>query len=161
MRPYGSPEALEVRRQIAARLLAQGETLAKVAAAVGANISSVKRWKRVLARGGESALAGSRHRGPVPRLTPAERRHLLAALELGADHWGFPTPEWNCRRVRAVIEGLFQVHYHVDYVGTLLHQLGWSAQKPEHRARECDEAAIERWRRDEWPRLKKGDRAES
>jgi transposase len=161
MRPHGSPEALEVRRRIAARLLAQGDTLTKVAAAVGADVSSVKRWKRALARGGETALTRSRHSGPLPRLTPGDHRRLLAALELGADQWGFPTPEWNCLRVQAMIERLFQVSYHVDYVGTLLHQLGWSAQKPEHRARERDEAAIERWRRDEWPRLKKEGRAKS
>jgi transposase len=84
-----------------------------------------------------------------------DRNRLLRALNAGAQHWGFPTPEWNCPRVKVLIEQLFEVSYHVDYVGTLLHQLGWSAQKPEHRARERDEGAIERWRRVEWPRLKK------
>jgi len=86
---------------------------------------------------------------------------LRDALIAGAKQWGFPTPEWTCQRVKMLIERLFGVHYHVDYVGTLLHQLGWSAQKPEHRARERDEAAIERWRRVEWPRLKKENRTTS
>ena len=45
--------------------------------------------------------------------------------------------------------------------GPTLSPLGWSAQKPEHRARERDEDAIERWRRVEWPRLKKEDRTKS
>lgn len=155
MRPHGSPEVLEARRRIAARLLAQGDKVTKVAAAVEASVSSVKRWKGALAREGESALASMVHPGPAPRLTPADYRRLVAALKAGADCWGFPTPEWSCSRVKVLIEHLFQVNYHVDYVGTLLHQLGWSAQKPEHRARERDEDAIERWRRGEWPRLKK------
>jgi transposase len=81
----------------------------------------------------------------------------LAALADGAEPWGFPTPDWTCPRVKLLIERLFQVSYHVDYVGTLLHDLGWSPQKPEHRARECDQAALARWRRDKWPRLKKED----
>ena len=161
MRPHGSPEVLEARRLIAARLLAQGDTLTKVAAAVGANLSSVKRWKRDLAEDGDAAFASRPHPGPAPRLTAAEHRRLLAALTKGAEHWGFPSPEWNCPRVRVLIDRLFQVNYHVDYVGTLLHQLGWSAQKPEYRARERDEDAIERWRRLEWPRLKKEDRTKS
>lgn len=122
---------------------------------MGASVTSVKRWKDALARSGESGLARVPHPDPAPKLTPAARERLWAALHAGAEPWGFPTPEWNCTRVQMLIEQLFQVHYHVDYVGTLLHQLGWSAQKPEHRARERDENAIERWRRAEWPRLKK------
>jgi putative transposase len=161
MRPHGSPEVLEARRQIAARLLAQGDTVTKVAAAVEANVSSVKRWKESFALGGTAALASKPHPGPRPRLTPADHRHLLDALRAGAEGWGFPSPEWNCPRVKALIDRLFQVDYHVDYVGTLLHQLGWSIQKPAHRAREQDKHAIERWRRVEWPRLKKEDRTPS
>jgi transposase len=152
---------LEARRWIAARLLAQGNTLAEVAAAVGASTSSVKRWNDALLHGGMAALASKPHSGPTPRLTPADRKRLQNALKAGADRWGFPTPEWTCERVKMLIEQLFGVDYHVDYVGTLLHQLGWSAQKPEHRARERDEAAIERWRRVEWPRLKKENRTTS
>jgi transposase len=161
MRPHGSPEVLEARRRIAARLLVQGDTLTKVAAAVGADRSSVKRWKAALERCGEDGLAGKPHPGPQPRLTPRDRRCLVEALLAGADCWGFPTPEWSCARVKLLIERLFQTSYHVDYVGTLLHQLGWSAQKPEHRARERDEVAIARWRREQWPRLKKEDRTPS
>src|SRR5438128_5236721 len=161
MRPHGSPEVLEARRRIAARLLAQGDTVTKVAAAVGASWSSVKRWQDALARRGDAALGSRPHPGPTPKLTSADRKRLLAALHAGADWWGFPTPEWSCARVKMLIDRLFQVNYHVDYVGTLLHQLGWSAQKPEHRARERDEVAIERWRRVEWPRLKKEGRTSS
>src|SRR5438477_7401152 len=104
MRPHGSPEVLEARRLIAARLLAQGDTLTKVAAAVGANISSVKRWKHASAQDSDAALARHPHPGPVPRLTPADHERLLAALIAGADHWGFPSPEWNCSRVKVLIE---------------------------------------------------------
>jgi transposase len=86
---------------------------------------------------------------------------LLESLQAGADSWGFPTPDWNCPRVQLLISRLFHVSYNVDYVGTLLHQLGWSVQKLAYRAREQDARAIERWRREEWPRLKKEDRTPS
>ena len=119
---------LEARRWIAARLLAQGNTLTEVAAAVGASVSSVKRWSDSLLHGGMSALASRPHSGPTPRLMPADRQRLRDALIAGAERWGFPTPEWTCERVKMLIERLFGVYYYVDYVGTLLHQLGWSAQ---------------------------------
>jgi len=37
----------------------------------------------------------------------------------------------------------------------VLTALGWSWQKPERRAIERDEAAIARWTREAWPRIKK------
>ena len=55
-----------------------------------------------------------------------------------------------------MIQKRFGVTYHVDYIGTLLHKLGWSVQKPEQRARERDDALIKRWQQVEWPRIKKG-----
>jgi transposase len=161
MRPYGSPEVLEARRWIAAQLLAQGMTLTEVAAGVGASVSSVKRWSDALARDGDCALTSRPHSGPRPRLTQEDCQRLLAALNEGADRWGFPTPDWTCSRAKSLIERLFHVNYHVDYVGTLLHRLGWSPQMPVHRARERDEAAIARWRQVEWPGLKKEARTAS
>jgi transposase len=161
MRPRGSPEVLEARRRIAARLLAQGKTLTEVAVAVGASVSSVKRWSDALSKGGTTALASKPHPGRKPRLTSDDCGRLLVALNAGAECWGFSTAEWTCSRVKTLIEHLFQVSFHVDYVGTILHRLGWSPQRPEHRARERDEVAIQRWRRVEWPRLKKEARTAS
>jgi transposase len=57
--------------------------------------------------------------------------------------------------VQELIRRLFGVDYHPDYVGTLLHRLGWSPQKPEQRAAERREAVIARWRSERWPQLKK------
>jgi len=42
-----------------------------------------------------------------------------------------------------------------NHVGKLLHQLGWSHQKPERRALERNEAAIAHWKRTVWPAVKK------
>jgi transposase len=57
--------------------------------------------------------------------------------------------------VQDLIRRLFAVDYHPDYLGTLLHRLGWSPQKPEQLARERRETEIARWRRECWPQLKK------
>jgi transposase len=54
-----------------------------------------------------------------------------------------------------VIWKYFGVRYHRDHVGRLMHQVGWSHQKPETRARERDEARIEAWKHRDWPRVKK------
>ena len=156
MRPTGTPEALEARRRIAARLFAQGKSLTEVAAAVGCSVSSASRWRRAWKRRGERGLARKPHAGPSPRLTKPQRRELVRALDRGPEAWGFERCGWTCALVQSLIARLFGVSFHVDYVGTLLHQLGWSPQMPQQRARERDEEEIERWRRETWPRLKKG-----
>jgi transposase len=161
MRPVGTPEALEARRRVAARLFAQGKSLAEVAAAVGSSKSSASRWKDAWRHGGVRTLAAKPHRGPEPKLRPSEQRELLAALKLGTRYWGYLPEGWTGPLVADLIWRLFLVDYHPDHVGTLLHNLGWSPQKPEQRARERPEAAIARWRSERWPQLKKEPRAAS
>src|SRR2546430_3856977 len=57
--------------------------------------------------------------------------------------------------IAEVIERKFRVRYHRDHVGRLMHSLKWSPQKPERRALERKDAEIERWKKEEWPRVKK------
>lgn len=95
------------------------------------------------------------HPGPEPKLNCQQRRRLLTALKQGTSYWGYASAGWTGPLVRDLIRRLFAVHYHVDYIGTLLHKLGWSPQKPERRARERNERAVARWHREVWPRLKK------
>jgi transposase len=140
---------------IAARLFAQGTSVTEVAAAVGSSKSSASRWKHAWERGGAEALRPKRHPGPDPKLKAPQQKRLLAALKRGTRHWGYALAGWTGPLARDLIRRLFGVQYHVNYIGTLLRQLGWSPQKPEHRARERNERAIARWRRDTWPRLKK------
>lgn len=87
-----------------------------------------------------------------------QRRELKAALLQGPTASGFDRPGWTCALVCELIERRFGVRFHVDYVGTLLHELNWSPQLPQQKARERNEQDIEHWRRDIWPQIKKGDR---
>jgi transposase len=155
MRPKGSAEALEMRRQIAGRLLKEGKGLREVARLVGASPSSVFRWKAAMDAGGRTALAAKPHPGRPARLSAPQKQTLLAILRQGPRAAGFSTELWTLRRVAQVIERELGVRYHPGHVWTILRALKWSPQKPERRARERDEAAIDRWRTQEWERIKK------
>jgi transposase len=152
---------LEARRRKAVALLAEGQTLSAVAEQVKSSVSSVQRWRDAVAAEGEKALVAKPHPGPKSRLSRQQQQQLLKTLARGARRSGFATELWTCARVAQVIETRFGVSYHTDYVGTLLHKLGWSPQKPERRARECDDEAVATWRRETWPRLKKEARTKS
>lgn len=134
-------------------------SLTEVAAVVGSSVSSAHRWRKVWKHGGK--LRSKPHPGRVPKLSPHQRTELAAALARGTRCWGYAADGWTGPLVRDLIERLFGVEFHPEYVPRLLHRLGWSPQKPERRARERNEADIARWRRDEWPRLKKEPRASS
>lgn len=55
-----------------------------------------------------------------------------------------------------MIKRHFGVSYHPAHVSRLLRALGFSLQKPARRADQRDEEAIERWKEEKWPKLKKG-----
>lgn len=146
-----------VRRSIAVELLQDGNTLTEVADLLSVSVSSVKRWKKAFQQGGLAALAPKRHPGPKPKLSLTQKRRLRDLLLRGPLAAGFHTDLWTCRRVAEVVQREFGIAYHPDHLGRILHDLGFSPQKPQRRARERDEAAIERWRRHDWPRIKKRD----
>ena len=156
MRPKGSAAELQARRLLAGQLLLEGGYVDEVAEIVGASESSVRRWRRAVEKGGLEALRAKPHPGRKPRLDAKQKRQLIEILLAGPRKAGYSTDLWTCRRVAEVIAKKFQVKYHPDHVGKMLHDLGWTCQKPEQRAREADDAAMERWRKQDWPRIKRG-----
>jgi transposase len=155
MRPCGSPKALEERRQRVVALLEQELSLHEIARRLGCHASSVLRWRNAWQAGGRAALTAKPAAGRPPRLTAKQKARLVQLLRQGAMAHGYRTALWTTQRIAALIERRLGVRYHRNHVGKLLHQLGWSHQKPERRAVERDEAAIAAWKRDVWPRVKK------
>lgn len=156
MRPPGTAAELEARRRFAAALLRDGKSLAETARLTGAHVSSVKRWKKALESAGEQALAAKPQPGRAPRLSCQQKRQLAETLCRGAVAAGFRTELWTLKRIAQVIERQFGVKFHPGHVWKILRAMNWSPQKPERRARERDEQAIQAWRREQWPRIKKG-----
>jgi len=156
MRTKTTIQELEARRRVAAKLLRRNFGVNQVARIVDAAPSSVSRWAKALRSGGLRALKAKPNRGAKPRLTSEEQRRLIRILRCGPLRSGYPTDMWTCQRVAEVIGRNFGVWYHPGHVWHLLSRWGWSCQKPEQLARERRERTIERWRREEWPRIKKG-----
>jgi transposase len=81
---------------------------------------------------------------------------LPELLERGAQAHGFRGEVWTWERVAEVIRREFGVSYHPAHVSRLVRASGLSLQKPSRRANQRDEEAIERWKEEKWPSLKKG-----
>ena len=143
------------RRVRAARLLQAGHKPAEVAKIVGAPRQTVYRWKDVLEADGLDALRDMSKGGRPALLGAEELVRVQIALMEGPTAHGFGTPLWTLKRVRVFIEREFGVRYSEVHVWRLLGQMGFSSQRPERRALERDEAAIEEWKKRTWPGLKK------
>jgi transposase len=155
MRPHGSPKELEQRRQRAISLLREGYQPVDVATMLDVDRRSVRRWKATHRQKGEKGIRAKQASGRPSKLDSTALRKLEKALLKGSRKAGYPTDLWTCPRVAQLIHSLFGVRYHVDHIGRILHDLGWSPQKPERRAIERDETRIKEWVKVDWPRIKK------
>ncbi|WP_306300065.1 winged helix-turn-helix domain-containing protein [Streptomyces sp. NRRL B-24085] len=92
----------------------------------------------------------------VEKLSPQQLQRLEAELKRGPLAHGFNDEGqgWTLKRVKLLIGRLFHVGYSVQGVWRLLKRHGWSCQVPVRRALERDEAAIEVWKAELWPRVK-------
>lgn len=142
------------KRVRAGRLMLAGKTPAQAAAAVGVARQTAYTWKARLDEGGIDALRAMAPGRPA-QLDARQIEELRVALLRGALAHGFGTELWTLKRVRALIERLHGVQFSEVHVWRLLGAMGFSSQKPERRAIERDEQAVQRWKRKTWPALKK------
>ena len=149
-------QALEDRRWRAAKLFRAGARLASVARTLQVSRQSVSRWYRQWKQGGVEALRAAGRAGRKPKLERQQLQQLDGALRQGARAQGFGTDLWTLPRVAKLIERLTGVRYHPGHVWRILQAMDWSVQRPEHRAKERDDAAIFRWQKRRWPQRKRG-----
>jgi transposase len=145
----------EWRRMQALTLKREGWAQRAIARALGVSDPAVSQWLAIAQRDGIEALRSHPAPGPVPRLTNEQERLIPEFLWHGPEAYGFRGQVWTCARVAAVIAREFGVRFHKDHVGRLLKRLGWTPQMPIRRAIQRDEPAIQRWRTDVWPELRK------
>lgn len=151
-RPFGTAAELERRRCRAVQAIERGESPEVVARTYGVHRASVYRWLAMARQ--PDGLAARPHLGPEPRLSSEQHRHLATLLLQGAKAHGWSNQLWTCARVRVLIQRHFGVSFHHDHVGRLLRQrLNWTPQKPQRRARERDEVAIDYFRQVRFPRV--------
>jgi transposase len=140
------------------RLLDQGLDPPGVATAVGTTVRSVQRWRSDAGNDGESspALTAVPHTGAAPKLTAEQIADVRAWLACDPGDFGFVGERWTAPRVAELITREFRVSMNHRYLNRwLMRHGGFTPQLPQRRPVERDEAAVARWLRVEWPRIKK------
>ncbi|MDD5224528.1 MAG: winged helix-turn-helix domain-containing protein [bacterium] len=153
MRPHGTPKNLEKRRRKAIRLLKSGKTFRRVAAEVGASLSSVVRWSQGHRKYGWEALRPKLIPGRSSFLSSRQKRMLAKILLQGPPKLGYQTDFWTLGLVGEVIEKHFGIRYSNSSLWKLMYLLGWSCQAPDPGARELNGKSGRNRKRYRWFRL--------
>jgi len=153
-----SAQTQEALRRRAVQAVLDGRTQVQAAQLVGVARGTVAKWMRQWRRGGERALAArpqGRPKGPA-RLKGWQAAQIVRTItDRTPDQLKLPFVLWTREAVGALIEERFGVRLSVWTVGRLLARWGFTAQKPVRRAWEQNPAAVERWLKVEYPRVRR------
>lgn len=116
---------------------------------------SVNQWLRWFELAGTQGLRGSKAPGPAPKLTAAQQEELSSLIDAGPQACGYQSGVWTGPMIGELIRARFGVNYHNHHIPRLLHQLGFSVQRPSKRLARADLEAQARWIRETYPEIKK------
>ena len=134
-------------------MLEQGKKPKEVAELLNVTPRSVTRWRQQ-AKNPKRKKTGDPP-GRKRKLTTRQVKKLEKALDRGAYAFGYAENYWTLDRIGQVIWQLFAVRYHPSGVWHVLDRMGWSCQRPQRRPFQRDDEAIEKWKAEELPRIKK------
>jgi transposase len=145
-----------LRRLAVKRVIEDGEKPSQVMDSLGLCRTSIYPWLREFKEKGWNALAESISAGPPPKLSEKQRQRVRRWI-LGKDprQHGFDFGLWTRQIVQTMILEKMGVELCLTSVGKLLASLDITPQKPLRRAYERDPFAVEKWRVEDYPELKK------
>jgi transposase len=151
MRTQGHAKELERVRMIAVKLFEAGRSSKEIAEILDVHAQTVRLWRRVWKKQGREGLLRKPHPGRPARLDGGQRGRRVELLVQGPIQNGFARHFWTTAMIAELIERTFGVACHADPVGTPLHAMGVTWQKPDRQARERGEAKIADFRQRVWP----------
>lgn len=149
----------EYRRNIAIKLLSEeGWSQQKIADFLDIFQLAVSHWATQVCNDPAHGLNDKPHPGAQPKLSEEKLMASLAMLfELGPVAFGYNDERWNVKRITQAVKELTGVGYHPSRIRVLLHEYGYSPQRPALIASQRDENAIQEWAQNEWPEIKKAE----
>jgi transposase len=117
--------------------------------------SSINTWLRWYETLGAEGLRTGKPPGAAPGLSAEQRAELVQVIKAGPQVAGFTSGVWTGPMLREFIFQHFGVGYHNHHIPRLLHQLGFSVQRPRKRLARADATAQAQWIEERFPAIKK------
>lgn len=143
------------RRLHAVALNMEGHTSGDISNILDVHRNNVRIWlQNWLKFDFEGILEGYRP-GRTPNLSESDLETFEDIVESGPIAYGFDSGVWTSPMLAYVIEVEFGVAYSPRHVRRLLHDLGFSVQRPRRKLARADSKKQNRWKRYTFPDLKK------
>jgi putative transposase len=153
---FSTADAEVFRNATVILMTAVGRSKTSIAEDLGCSPATVDNVRK---RYRDRGLAGLKRRkppGPKPRATAEYRAALREAVQTPPQTLGFGFSVWSAARLAAYLERQTGVALTADRVRRILHEEGFSFQRPKHTMKgKRDEAAYDKARR-QLKRMKKG-----
>jgi transposase len=141
-------------QQISALLLLDdGLDVWSIAARVGVSTTTIYTWRDAFLVKRWASLMRGKSSGRPPKLSESQLARLKELVVAGPEATGYATGCWNAALIQKLIEREFGKTFHVNYISSLLHNLGFSYQRARFVSDHLDEVARKRWRKRQWPAI--------
>jgi len=153
---FGTTDAEVFRNATMILMTAVGRSKTSIAEDLGCSPATVDNVRKRYRDRGVEGLKRRKPPGPKPRATAEYRAALRRAVQTPPQSLGFGFSVWSAARLGAYLKRETGIALTADRVRRLLHEEGFSFQRPKHTMKgKRDEAAYEKARR-QLKRIKKG-----
>lgn len=133
----------------------QGRTQAEVAKRFGVSRAATCKWHAAWDKSGIKGLSSKGPPGFASALNDKDRKKFKQAILQGPLSHGYETNLWTLNRLAHVLKKTTKVAFGPVRTWQIVRELGFTPQKPQLKAKERDEVAIEDWKTRRLPGLKK------
>ena len=132
-----------------------GEAPTAVARDMGLYTNRIFIWLAAYRSGGWDALRSRKAMGRPKRLAAKQIRWIYDTVTTKNPlQFKLPFALWTRAQIRALVAQRFSVKLSLVSVGRLLAQLGLTCQRPLFRAYQQDRSLVERWLKEEYPKIR-------
>jgi len=151
-----SPKAMEEIRVRAVQRVQAGESPEKVIKTLGFARACIYNWLARYRAGGWHALRTGDRSGRPKKLSGSQIRWIYKTIrDKDPRQLKFAFALWTRQMIAETINQKFRIKLSKTSVGRLLHQLGFSCQKPLYRAYQRDPELVEQWKTQVFPKIQK------
>lgn len=151
-----SPKAMEEIRIRAVQRVQAGESPEAVIKALGFARACIYNWLARYRAGGWQALKTGKRSGRPKKLTGSQINWIYRTVcDKDPRQLKFVFALWTRSMIVELVKRQFGITLSATSVGRLLHQLGFSCQKPLYRAYQRDPELIQQWKEQVFPQIQK------